>query len=91
MHQRHHNHQQKDQQSRRHQRTLSVLMKEAPGVVRITVTVDAGDAAAVARRLGSLTDVLSVRDITAARAGRAVAHDNREAEPYRAQADGVPE
>jgi len=72
--------------------SLTLMASGTPGVLEMTLIVERGKARTVARHLGSLVEVLSVRDVTAVAAGSGVApstwlddgaarHDGRSAEP----------
>ncbi|MDA1080683.1 MAG: hypothetical protein O2973_03245 [Gemmatimonadetes bacterium] len=45
--------------------SLTLAASGTPGVLQMTLTVDPGKAPTVARHLGSLVEVISVRDVTA--------------------------
>lgn len=62
--------------------SLTLRASETPGILEMTVAVDPEKAPTVARHLGSLVEVLAVRDVTP---------HPRDTWLYRAQADGVSE
>jgi acetolactate synthase small subunit len=66
--------------------SLTLTASGTPGILEMVLTVDRADAPAVARHLGSLVEVLSIRDLSPAAAADATGG----AFLYRAQADGAP-
>jgi acetolactate synthase small subunit len=69
--------------------SLTLAASETPGILRMTVSVDPVNAPVVARHLGSLVEVLSVRDVTPGRSAPNDALESQGAFLYTAQADGA--
>ena len=69
--------------------SLTLAASETPGILSMTIRVDRGDAPTVARHLGSLVEVLSVRDVTPGRTAPDDVLARQGAFLYTAQADGA--